>query len=297
MARTALIVARGLAPVTVLLAVTLLAGCGSPARKMTREQLAAFDVVDPAPAPAPVASTDGPRIAYSYTVAYAFDRRVVAAVQDRQLALCRALGPARCLVIRSTLAAPGPDEHTVSDEAVLLIDARLASAFNRQLDAVAVAGGATVANHQVEAEDVTRQVIDTDAKVRAKQALADRLLGIIRSGRGKVGELVEAERAYATTQEELDAARGEQAALAQRVAMSRVTISYGFNDTPGRGSPIRASLATAGETLATSIAALVTAIVAAAPWMAAGAIVVALLRRVWRQRGWRWPRRPLPPQG
>jgi len=36
---------------------------------------------------------------------------------------------------------------------------------------------------------------------------------------------MEVERAYAATQEELGVARGELAELAQRVAMSRVTIS------------------------------------------------------------------------
>jgi len=73
--------------------------------------------------------------------------------------------------------------------------------------------------------------------------------------------------------------------------MSRVTISYSFNDTPGQNSPVRASLAAAGDTLATSLAALVTAAVAGLPWLVAGAIVLALLRWVRRKRGWRWPRR------
>jgi hypothetical protein len=111
-------------------------------------------------------------------------------------------------------------------------------------------------------------VIDTDAQVRAKQALAERLFTITRSGNGKVGDLVEAERAYAATQEELDSAR-----------------------MPGGQSPIRASLATAGDTLATSLAMLVTAAVAALPWLVAGAIALALLRWVRRKRDWRWPRR------
>lgn len=174
---------------------------------------------------------------------------------------------------------------------MLLVDAKMAGEVNRRLDALAVAGGATTANRQVDAEDVTRQVIDTDARVRAKQALAERLLTIIRSGNGKVGELVQAERAYADTQEELDAARGEQANLAQRVAMSRVTISYAFNDSPGRESPIWGSFAEAGDTLAMSLAALITAAVAGLPWVIVGILVVALVRWVRRKRGWRWPRR------
>lgn len=277
---------------TVLLTAALLAACSRAPRHMIAEDHAALNVVDvpaqPAGAPAAVA---GPRIAYSYSISYAFDRRTVAQVQGQQLTLCRQLGPATCLVVKSTLSAAGPDDHIVTDQAVLLVDARLAGKMNQRLDALAVSGGAKLASRQVEAEDVTQQVIDTDARVRAKQALSERLLAIIRSGKGKVGELVEAERAYATTQEELDAARGEQAALSQRVAMSRVTIEYTFNDTPGGRSPVRASLATAGDTLATSIAALVTAMVAGLPWLIAGGIMVALLRWVRRRFGWRWPRR------
>ena len=279
----------------VLLTAALLTACSRPAppmRMVAEDRMAAVDLADAPPREAGShAAVAGPRIAYSYSITYAFDRRTVAQVQGQQLALCRQLGPARCLVVKSTLSAAGPDDHIVSDQAVLLVDARLAGKMNQRLDALAVSGGAKLANRQVEAEDVTQQVIDTDARVLAKQALAERLLAIIKSGKGKVGELVEAERAYATTQEELDAARGEQAALSQRVAMSRVTIDYSFDDTPGGRSPVRASLATAGDTLAKSVAALVTAIVAALPWLIAGAIVVALLRWVRRKLGWRWPRR------
>ena len=47
-------------------------------------------------------------------------------IQGRQLALCRDLGPARCLVIKSTLNVPGSEDHIVYDEAVLLVGARLA---------------------------------------------------------------------------------------------------------------------------------------------------------------------------
>lgn len=278
--------------VVLMAAVASLAACGRQPQYMAAKRMDTFDIAPPGiagpSAPAPAA---GPRIAYSHAVTYAFDRRIVAQVQGRQLALCRELGPARCLVVKSTLNAPGPDDHVVTDEAILLIEARTAGAINARLDAIAVTGGARVATRQVEAEDVTKQAIDADAKVRAKEALAGRLLAIVRDGKGNVGELVQAERAYAQTQEELDAARGEQAELAQRVAMSRVTITYAFDDTPGRGSPIGASVAAAGDTLATSIATLVTAIVALLPWLVAGALAITGLRWVRRKRGWRWPRR------
>ncbi len=275
---------------TVLLAVALLTACGNKPQQMKSSDR--LSVVDVAEEPAPSGTTPtGPSIAYSYTVTYAFDQRSVAQVQGKQIALCRRLGPQRCLVVKSTLNTPGSDDHIVTDETVMLVDAKMANEINRQLDALAVSGGAGTSSRQVQAEDVTRQVIETDARVRAKQALAERLLAIIRSGNGKVSELVEAERAYATNQEELDAARAVQANLAQTVAMSRVTINYFFNDTPGRGSPIRTSLADAGNTLNMSIAALLTATIATLPWLLAAAVMLTLVRWVRRRMGWRWPRR------
>lgn len=265
-----------------------LAACGG-GRQM-RSDVETFDVEEP-PAElvaAPVPES-GPRIAYSYTIGYAFDRPTVAAVQGRQLALCRKLGTQRCLIVSSTLNTPGPDDHVVRDEAVLLIDARQAEATTSQFDAIAEAGGARRARRELAAEDVTRQMIDAEAAVRAKQALSERLLTIIRSGRGNVGELVQAERAYAATNEELEAAKANRATLAQRVAMSRVTINYAFDDTPGGSSPVAASIATAGDTLSTSVAALVTFLVAALPWVVVGVPLLWGLRGLARRRGWRLP--------
>lgn len=287
-------------PAALSIALVLLAGCGKTQdmRRSEPMEMRSFDVAalpgivapDTAPAPAP-----GPQIAYTHAVTYAFTRQTVAAVQARQLALCRQLGPSRCLLVKSTLNNGGPDD-LVSSEAILLVDARLAGDLNGRFDAIATADGATVETRTTEAEDVTREVVDTDARVRAKQALATRLLAIINGHAGKVGELVEAEQAYAKTQEELDAARGEQAALSQRVRMSRITITYSYNPTTGVAAPVRHSIAAAGETLATSIGALVTFLVAVLPWALLLAGIAWLARRLhWRLRWpWQWFRRGTP---
>lgn len=276
-----------------LLSLALIACDRAPHSRV--EKMDTFNVEEPVSAPMGYApspsSANGPRIAYSYSVTYDFDERTIAKVQGQQLALCRKLGPTRCLVMSSSLDTSGPDDLVINDEAVLLIDAHMVPNVNQRLDALATESGARVASRQVEAEDVTRQVIDTDARVRAKQALAERLLTIIRAGKGNVGELVQAERAYATTQEELDAARAAQADLAQRVAMSRVTISYHFSAIPSDRSPILQSLFSAGETLSASIASLITLAIGGLPWLVAGLLILALLRWIAVRRGWRWPLR------
>lgn len=278
-----------------LLFALLLAGCGQ-LQDMTRqrsEALTTMDVAEPSAPGADVrAEATAAQIAYSYEIAYDLDAGDAAAVQERHLALCRALGPARCQLVRTSTSGASEDAMA-TDQTLLLVDARIAAEFTRRLDAVATEAGGTVRQRQTVAEDVTKQVIDVDARVRAKQALAERLLALIRTADGKVGDLVQAERAYAETQGELEAARGELAALRQRVRMSQVTISYGRDAPGGALAPVRSSFRSAGETLADSLATLVTVVIAAAPW----ALLLAVLLWLRRRLGWRWPfrRRAGPP--
>lgn len=263
----------------------LLAGCSGRPQEIQAgqgQQLAMSDV-NPEAAPEPSA----PQIAYSYALSYALPTSAVGTVQASHVALCRKLGPARCRIVKTSLqrAATALDDTTAETD--LLIDARLAGGFGSQLDAAATDASGTVANRTVTAEDVTKQLIDTDARVRAKQALANRLLQLINSTNAKVGDLVAAEKAFADAQEELDAARSLQATLGQRVRMSAVDISYRTTGATGSWAPVRRSLAGMVETLATSIGALVTFVVAALPWALLLAGVIWLLRRL------RW-RPPLP---
>lgn len=279
------------------LAALVMTGCSKgPQTERSTMHMATYDIAAPAeaPAPAPALADTTAKIAYSYSLSYTIRGDDIAAVQQRQIALCTRLGLARCRVATSSIAGAGSGRGSgasgIRGNTKLLVDARLAQAFIRRLDAVVDDTGGTLASRQTDAEDVTKQVIDTDARVRAKQALADRLLRLIQNADGKVGDLVAAEKAFADVQEELDAARSTQAALRQRVAMSDIAIDYGAAEADGIASPIAESLYGAGRTLGASVATLVTFIVSALPWIALLSFVIWLLRRKARQP-LRWPRR------
>ena len=139
---------------------------------------------------------------------------------------------------------------------------------------------------------MTKQVIDTDARVRAKQVLADRLQRLIAGANGKVGDLVAAEQAFSETQEALDAARSLQANLRRRVAMSSLEIGYTARSADSVWSPVQRSLGEVGSSLGWSVGALITFVIVALPWMLVGAGLIWLLRRL----GLRWPfrRRQVP---
>ena len=276
--------------VSILLCVVL-AACGTKssgndgdashyAPSAPAKQLNTFDVTDAANA-APV---QGPQIAYSHELSYLLGDARLADVQAKQVALCTGLGSAKCQVAKTSIRSAGRDEGA-SGETRLLVDARIAIPFQKQLDEVVTAAGGEVSNRSTTAEDITKQVIDTDARVSAKQVLADRLKKLIAESNGKVADLVAAEQAFATTQEELDAARALQASLRQRVAMSNIFIGYATRESNSMWTPVRRSFGDVGDSFGTSIAALVTFVVIALPWI----VMLSLLTWVLRRIGWRWP--------
>jgi hypothetical protein len=280
----------------VLIATLLLAGCG---KTSTAPEVAqSLDVKDYAAAAdatettsdrsAPVPTAE-PRIAYKYRHGYRLEAGKVGSVQQAHLALCDKLGTSHCRVVSMDRASSEGDFIRASLN--LQVDAKQARAFGAALDKVVGDAGGDVSDQGIEAEDLSKQMVDTEARIKAKQALADRLLVLLRNRSGKVGELVEAERAFADAQEELDAARSWMAEMQQRVSFSAIEISYNSSAPSGSGlwQPIRASFASAGRTIGSSVGSLVSFVAIVLPWLIAGAGLVWLLRRLgWRTR-WKFP--------
>lgn len=230
-----------------------------------------------------------PQIAYAYTYGYRLGLSEIGTVQQKHIALCDALGAARCRIV--SLERDSSDGEFLKASLSLEIDSKIARAFGAKLDKAVSDSGGDVSNHGITAEDLSKQIVDTEARIKAKQALADRLLLLLSNRTGKVGELVEAERAFSEAQEELDAARTWLATMQQRVSMSKIEISYQSSTPSGNGfwRPVRDSFATAGQTFGNSIGAAVTFVLVAVPWF------LLLIGLIWlfRRLGWvsrlRWP--------
>lgn len=232
--------------------------------------------------------TTEPQIAYSYTYGYRLGSGEIDAVQAKHVALCDKLGRLRCRI--ATMQKSSVDGEFSNATLQLMVDAKIARAFGGELDkAVSDAGGET-SDRGIQAEDLSKQMIDTQARINAKQALADRLLTLIKTGGGKVGDLVEAERAFAEAQEELDAARSNMAEMQGRVALSKVEISYtSRNASGGFLRPVREAFSEGGRAMGTSIGALVTFVIVVIPWVALLAVLLWIKRRMGWRLGWRWP--------
>ena len=257
----------------------------APAGEATSAKEAASGRSDSTPAP-PLPQQ---RIAYAYRIGYELDADEIGTAQAAHMALCDKLGAARC---RIKSMERGSDTGAFTNAALkLAVDARVARTFQADLDKAVDAAGGELSSRGIEAEDLAKQMVDADARIKAKQALADRLLGVIKSRSGSVADLVAAERAYAEAQEELEAAKGWMTEMQTRVALSDVDIRYASTGPVGSGwlRPVGLAVREAGSILGESMATLIRFIVAVLPWMLALTGLVWL----WRKRGWRapWPKR------
>src|SRR5690606_19727582 len=126
--------------------------------------------------------------------------------------------------------------------------------------------------------------VDTEAHLRSRIALRDRLLQVLETRRGKVEELVEAERSVAEVNAEIDAARSWLAEQRGRVAFSRMTITY-ETATPGGAflGPIEDAIGSLGSIFGVLIAGLILFAAVVGPLLAGAFGIRHLVRRLNRQ--------------
>jgi chromosome segregation ATPase len=111
--------------------------------------------------------------------------------------------------------------------------------FMAGLEAQADAADGRITRHTTNTEDLTQQIVDTEARQRAQTALRDRLQELLRNRSGRLSDLLETERELARVQGEIDALTSSLAVMRTRVAMSELTLSYQSSPQPLRGDTFR----------------------------------------------------------
>jgi hypothetical protein len=224
-----------------------------------------------------------PRIAYTYGFTFRLDRDRIAAVQERHLALCRRLGPALCRII--AMQRGGTADGDAGANLKLQVSAVLADGFGRNLIAVASDGGGETADRSIAAEDLSRQMIDSEARIRTREVLIQRLTILLQTRSGNIEQAVAAERAINAAQEELEAARAALADMRGRVAMSAVEIDYAARGAaPAAANPLAEALGQVVSTAASSLGAMILIVGISLPWAILGGLLFLLVRTVRRRR-------------
>jgi len=198
-----------------------------------------------------------PHLAYAYDFLFSLPSEDLRRLQRQHATLCEQQGPASCQIAGMT--TQGQIEDEMSGELQLLVATSHARAFGALLEDEAESMGAEQRTANIATEEVSKQLVDTEARLASRIELRDRLREVLRTRRGTVEELIEAERGVAGVNEEIDQARAWLAETEGRVAFSQMTVRY-ESAVPVGGDllgPVKAAFGSVGSILGWMLAAMI----------------------------------------
>jgi hypothetical protein len=198
------------------------AAADGPAASVARSQ------PEPAPAPGqpnlPPTTIQQAMIAYSYSMGLELPAKQVIPLRDAHVKACAAAGQARCQLLGTSSNAVGKDE--VAAELRLRGEPKWLEGFRASIQMDADKSDGRLVTNSISSEDLTRQMVDTEAMLRAQTRLRDRLTDLLSRHQGKLADLLEVERELARVQGEIDARTSALNVMRTRIAMSDLTIGY-----------------------------------------------------------------------
>ncbi|OQW59036.1 MAG: hypothetical protein A4S17_03065 [Proteobacteria bacterium HN_bin10] len=255
----------------------------------------------PANAPQGPSQPAGPApvlyLAYSYAIGLEIPSERLASVMDRHIQACQAAGPRLCQLIGSNRS--GDPESYMEGYVSLRGEPSWLNTFKSGMEQEADAAGGRVISETTNSEDLTRQIVDTEARLRAQTALRDRLQELLRSRPGRLADLLEVERELARVQAEIDSVQSALAVMRTRVAMSELNLQYRSAPRPVGSDtfePLRQAFANFLGIVVAGFAAIITIIAGLIPVAVVVVPLVWLLLRWRRARGGRFFRREPKPE-
>lgn len=199
-----------------------------------------------------------PKLAYEYGLSYRLPSGEIGKLMRRHANLCEQQGPASCRIVGMDLSGD-VETDSLRGTLQLAVAASHARAVSALIDDEAEGAGATQAKATIGSEEVSKQIVDTEARIRARAELRDRLMETLRTRKGSVRDLVEAERSVAEVNEEIDQARSWLAETKGRVAFSRMDIDYAPQTAVAGDftAPIEGALGSLGSVLGSIVAVLI----------------------------------------
>lgn len=249
----------------------------------------AADAQAAAPAPAsgggPILTPQPSYLAYQYATQIEAPAAKVEPLMQAHEKACRQAGPQLCQVLGASTNSSGPDY--VSAQLELRAEPKWLQGFRDGLADQAKAADGRIRGASVTAEDLTRQIVDTEARLRAQKTLRERLQALLKDRPGKLADLLETERELARVQGEIDSQESELAVMRARVAMSRLSLSYESKPNPVTGGafePIGEAFNNFLRVVAQGFASLIYVFAAVLPFVIVGGPLAWLALRWWRGR-------------
>ncbi|MGE0045821.1 MAG: DUF4349 domain-containing protein [Hyphomonadaceae bacterium] len=307
-------------------------GCGQPGNMMSNgsvtadavQEEAAQGFADTAPPSAPAADMDargrntaggeaaaepgttatpgGPNapapilyLAYAYTVLLEVPADRLAGIMDAHAQACTQAGPRLCQLIGSNRT--GDPDSRVTGALQIRAEPQWLASFRGRLEGDAETAGGRMRAQSTSTEDLTRAIVDTEARLRAMRTLRDRLQQMLASRPGRLSDLLEVERELARVQAEIDATESNLAVMRTRVAMSELTVNY--ESTPRAVAsdtfePLTNAFAGFLGLIVMGFAWIVSIVAVLLPWALVLGLIAWIVLRVRRARGGRLFRRNPP---
>ena len=228
-------------------------------------------------------------LAYTYALGLELPSERLTGVMDRHIQACQAAGPRVCQLITSNRS--GSPDSDMNGFVSLRAEPNWLNTFKAGIAQQADDAGGRVDSENTTSEDLTRQIVDTDARRRAQTTLRDRLQELLRTSRGRLSDLLEVERELARVQGEIDSVQSQLAVMRTRVSMSELTLSY-HSSPRSVGSdtfePLRQAFASFLGIIVGGFAAIIVIIAGLIPFAIVVIPAIWLLLRWRRSRGGRF---------
>ncbi|MEM7729488.1 MAG: DUF4349 domain-containing protein [Pseudomonadota bacterium] len=207
-------------------------------------------------------------IAYRYAYGVSLPTVSVEPVMRAHMQRCLDAGPSACQVLNAS------SQNQSEDYASAYLSLRAApgwlDGFRSGLEASVEASDGRITDSSVSAEDLTRQIIDADARLTAQTALRERLLTLLETRDAKLQDLLSVERELARVQAQIESATALLKNLRQRVSMSVLDLRYQSRAravSQSAVSPVVDALRGFLRTLSHGLAAVIGFIAIALPWL------------------------------
>lgn len=163
-------------------------------------------------------------LAYSYSMGLELPAQSLTSLVDRHVQTCQAAGPRLCQLIGTNVS--GDPESSMNGYLSVRAEPSWLQTFMHGIAAQADAAGGKILSSATNTVDLTREIVDTEARLRAQTALRDRLQRLLESHPGRLSDLLEVERELARVQGDIDSVQSTLAVMRTRVAMSELALNY-----------------------------------------------------------------------
>ena len=225
-------------------------------------------------------------LAYAYGMSLELPGDRLIGVMDGHAAACRNAGLRVCQLVASS--REGDPLDTLHGSLSIRAEPEWLQRFMKGVQSDTIGAAGRVTSQSTTTEDLTREIVDTEATLRAKRALRDRLQQLLATRPGSLADLLGVERELSRVQGEIDSTESNLTAMRTRVAMSALTIEYGSSANVVAGGtfePLRSAVAQFMVAVVESTVTLVAVVGALLPWVVVGTMAVwYLIRRRRRAR-------------